>query len=406
TTAAYALAAANGWNVIELNASDSRNYESIRRVAKTGAVHDTFSATGEFLAAAQGRRTLVLLDEADNIFGREDRGGMKAILETIRETGQPVVLIANDLYALTRGSEALKSLCLTFKFQRIRKESVIAVLASVARAEGIDVAPEALSAVAERSGGDLRSAVNDLQALAQGKTTLTVAETGAVGYRDGRATIFEALSTIFHTREADRARDAIRDLDEDPDTILLWLDENLPLAYVEAADLVEGTAALSRADIYLGRARRKRAYGLWAYALDMMTSGVATAKTGHARSSPWQFPRWLRVMSRSRGARAVRESLARKIAAATHTSTDVARQDTVPAIAAIARADETVAVAVCRALSLEEEEIELLFRADPTFGAKIVAAASSGPQGIQNDPKVAPPSQSTEAKSQVSLLDF
>src|SRR5687768_5391800 len=47
TSAAHALAAEMGWEVIELNASDARNATAIERVAGLGARHETFSATGE-----------------------------------------------------------------------------------------------------------------------------------------------------------------------------------------------------------------------------------------------------------------------------------------------------------------------------------------------------------------------
>ena len=46
TSAAHALAADMKWGVLELNASDSRNYAAIKRVAFSGAVHDTFSDDG------------------------------------------------------------------------------------------------------------------------------------------------------------------------------------------------------------------------------------------------------------------------------------------------------------------------------------------------------------------------
>ena len=42
TSAALALAEDYGWDVIEMNASDHRNADSIRRVAGLGAVSETF----------------------------------------------------------------------------------------------------------------------------------------------------------------------------------------------------------------------------------------------------------------------------------------------------------------------------------------------------------------------------
>src|SRR2546430_14214384 len=88
TSAALALAREMGWSVVEMNASDSRNADAIRKDATRGAVLQTFSDSGEFLRADQGGRKLIVLDEADNVFGREDRGGIGAIVETVQTSGQ------------------------------------------------------------------------------------------------------------------------------------------------------------------------------------------------------------------------------------------------------------------------------------------------------------------------------
>src|SRR4030067_169472 len=110
TSAALALAADRGWAVVEMNASDKRNAEAVKNVALRGAVTQTFSDRGEFLSTAKGGRKLIVLDEADNLLGREDTGGIGAIVDAVRRTGQPVVLIVNDYYGLTRRSPSVKGL--------------------------------------------------------------------------------------------------------------------------------------------------------------------------------------------------------------------------------------------------------------------------------------------------------
>src|SRR3989454_6414305 len=144
TSAALALARDMGWAVVEMNASDRRNAEAVREVALRGAVTQTFSDSGDFLTTAAGGRKLVVLDEADNLFGRQDTGGIGAIVDTIRQARQPVVLIANDYYGLMRRSSSLRSLCRTIKFKSIHPSSAKAVLRQVARAEGVDVPEEVI----------------------------------------------------------------------------------------------------------------------------------------------------------------------------------------------------------------------------------------------------------------------
>src|SRR6266516_2048814 len=205
TSAALALASEMGWSIVEMNASDSRNAEAIRKVATRGAVLQTFSDTGEFLEIENGGRKLIVLDEADNIFGREDKGGVAAIVEMIQRTQQPVVLIVNDYYALTRRSSSLKRLCKTIKFQGVHEDAMKNILRTIASREGVEVADDVLEVIVERAGGDLRSAINDLESLAVGKRSLVAEATRSLGYRDRARTIFPVLEEILRSGDARRA---------------------------------------------------------------------------------------------------------------------------------------------------------------------------------------------------------
>ena len=91
TSTAHALARDLGWEVIELNASDQRTAGVIEKVAGSAAS----------MNALFGGKRLIILDEADNLHGTADRGGMRAIAGIIKSTLQPIVLIANDIYGLT-----------------------------------------------------------------------------------------------------------------------------------------------------------------------------------------------------------------------------------------------------------------------------------------------------------------
>src|SRR5207249_11487997 len=119
-----------------------------------------------------------------NVFGREDKGAIGAIVEMIQETRQPVILVANDYYALTRRSSSLKRLCKTIKFQGVHEDAMKNILRTIASKEGVEIADEVLEVIVERSSGDLRSATNDREALALGKRSVLADATRALGYRD------------------------------------------------------------------------------------------------------------------------------------------------------------------------------------------------------------------------------
>ncbi|MBI4392294.1 MAG: replication factor C large subunit [Euryarchaeota archaeon] len=361
TSAAHALAHDMGWGVIELNASDSRNEEAIRRVAGAGSKHRGFGADGSFVKDTNAGRTLVILDEADNVFGREDRGGVKAIAETIRETAQPMILICNDQYELQRRGASLVNQCKVVKFSHVMKNAIPPVLRNILKAEGMTAEPEALINIAERSGGDLRSAINDLQALTAGKTELKAADVEAIGFRDARASIFDAVREIFKSEKIDSVRTVLFDLDETPDMLLLWLDENLPLEYKDPADLVEGLAWLSRADTFLGRTVRTGNYGLWQYAKETAAFGVTVAKRRrYPGFTPYRFPTYLKKMSTARAIRETRKSASRKVGEALHVGRRVARNDVFPFLRTLFTNVPTLGGKFVHDFDVEDHELALI----------------------------------------------
>jgi len=360
TSAALALARDMGWAVVEMNASDRRNAEAVREVALRGAVTQTFSDSGDFLTTAAGGRKLVVLDEADNLFGRQDTGGIGAIVDTIRQARQPIVLIANDYYGLMRRSSSLRGLTRTIKFKPIHPSSAKTVLRTIAKAEGVDVPDEVIEYIGDHCDGDLRGAINDLELVARGETAVTSKAVDSIGARDRESSVYVALEEIFRSGDAKRARDSIRDLDESPEDLILWIDENLPLDYRRPDDLERGLQALQRADEYLARTRRRQQYGLWAYASDMMTMGVAAARRGRYAGGQYAFPQWLLKQSRARGRRAVRNALAGKLARYLHASRALVLTDVLPAFRYLYTNDGDFKFAATLDLGLEDKEVAFL----------------------------------------------
>src|SRR6267143_3877216 len=360
TSAALALANDMGWAVVEMNASDKRNADSVRKVALRGAITQTFTDAGEFLTTAAGGRKLVILDEADNLFGREDSGGIGAIVDTLRKAGQPIVLIANDFYALPRRSSSLRSLCRTIKFKSIHPSSAKAVLRQVAKGEGIEVPDVVIEYIADHCDGDLRAAINDLELVARGESVIPTKAVESIGARDRESSVYAALEEIFRSGDARRAKESARNLDESPEDLILWIDENLPTDYRRPDDLERGFRALGRADEYLARTRRRQQYGLWAYASDLMTMGVSAAREGRVGGGQFFFPQWLMKQSRARGRRQVRNALAAKLGRHLHMSRRTVLTDALPAFRTLYGSDGDFKVAATLDLDLDEKEVAFL----------------------------------------------
>lgn len=408
TSSALALANDFGWDVIEMNASDHRNADSIRHVAGMGAISETFSLDGEFLTTAEGRRKLIVLDEADNLFGREDYGGARAIIETIKETGQPMILIVNDYYALTRKASAVKSLAENVWFHRLNDRTVASVLERLAGEEGVDVDREVLERVAGNAGGDLRGAINDLQMLVEGRTAVGSADADALGRRNQGIELDAALRDMFGARTARDARDATLGINKTPEELILWIEENIPLEFRSPSEMAGAFDALSRADIYLRRTRSLQHYGLWAYAREMMTSGVALSRRDGRRHAPsrYDFPGYLIMMSRSKGRRTSRAALCSKLAPLFHTSSRQIGSSILPYLRSLGKHDRQLLVRVGVDADLDDGDVAFLLQEDP--GSETVDDIISEMRQLRTRGHGAPV-HSTDAastKRRKSLSDF
>ena len=390
TSAANALAKDMDWDIVEMNASDQRNGDAIKKIALKGASFNTFTEDGEYGNAKEGKRKLIVLDEADNLFGREDRGAVPAISELIRNAKQPVMLIVNDFYALSRKSAVIKSETLQITFMRPRVTEIIKALDKIAKNENVSVDEDALRRMAENSNGDMRAAVRNLESLALGRDSVTAGDAEKLSDRIIRKDIYDLMNSVFREKDAMRARRMYMDVDEEPDHIMLWIDENMPLEFKDRGDLVRGYERLSRADIFMGRVRRRQYYGFWSYAGDMMSSGVNIARKTDMRSHErFRFPLYLMKMSRSKGIRAVKGTVCSKLSMMLHTSTNRAANDILPYLQIMLRNDQPMAVSLAAALDLEAEEIAFLLgtKVDSKAVKEIISSTSPAKGKIPADRK-------------------
>lgn len=258
------------------------------------------------------------------------------------------------------------------------------ILRTISSKEGVEVADDVLDVIVERSSGDLRSAINDLESLAVGKEALFAEATRSLGYRDRELTIFPVIEEILRSGDARSARDAARELDESPEDLVLWVDQNLAHEFSRPDDLARGYDALSRADIYLGRTRRRQKYGLWSYASELMSSGVAVARKGRARGGQLEFPHYLIQMARSRAGRGARNSVAKKLAGYLHVSQSLVLSELLPTIRVLFAGDEELRIQLTAELGLDERELAfLLGETETSHAVKHLlekAARVSGPR--------------------------
>jgi len=217
----------------------------------------------------------VILDEADNIHGNYDRGGASAITELVKESGQPIVLIANDYYDMARG---LRNATQEIEFRDVSARSIVPVLRDICRKEGIEFESDALERIAERNRGDLRGAINDLQAATEGRDSIAV-EDVVTGDRDKALGLFPYLDAVLKEESAEEALQSAYAVDETPDDLTKWIENNVLDVY-DPSEVVRAYDFLANADVWLGRVRATQNYSYWRYATDNAAAGVAAARDG------------------------------------------------------------------------------------------------------------------------------
>jgi replication factor C large subunit len=294
TAIAYAVKEELGWDLVEMNASDLRNDEMVERVIGMASSSSTLS----------GRRRLILMDDVDSM-QTADRGGKNAIREAISAARQPVILTAVD--AWEKGLSPIRSLCELVELRKINKHSIAGVLKKIAAAECIDINGEGMDAIADNSNGDIRSAINDLQAL------------NLSGSRDRKRSIFDVLRTIFKATGYLEARNAGFEVDLDHDMFKYWIDENIPGEYRGKEEVAKAYRMLSDADLFDGRIYRRQYWGFLRYSNDLLSAGIALSKeTTSNHFVSYSFPSYIRNLGSAKAAKAMKKAIGKKIAKVCH----------------------------------------------------------------------------------------
>jgi len=335
--------------LIEKNASDYRTEEKIRQFAGLASQYSGFF----------GRKRVILLDEMDGVHGTADRGAIPAVTKIIKNTRCPIVLTANDFWNKKFVAFRDKKKYLIIEFKKLPAREVLKHLKRICAKEDIAAEEEALNFIAQRSEGDVRSAVNDLQALTQGKKKLTYDDVSWLAYRDRKDVIFTVLRQVLYGKSCNAAKQAVDMADVDLDMLFEWIYENAPHHFNVPSELANAMEALAIADLYRGRIRRTRDWKLMRYVIDFMTAGVAMARDKSKPSGwiPFRFPQRIRALSASRAERGKKREIGTKIKLKMHVSVAVAQKDVLPYLRVIFESNPGMAAGLTEWFNFDEEEV-------------------------------------------------
>ena len=137
---------------LDLNASDERGIGMVREKVKK------FS---RFAGMVDVPFKIIILDEADEMTS-DAQTALRRIIEDAAKICR-FILIANNVSKII---QPIQSRCAAFKFTSVSEQDVIARLEEIAKKEKVKTDKKGLKAIYEYTDGDLRHAINLMQATA------------------------------------------------------------------------------------------------------------------------------------------------------------------------------------------------------------------------------------------------
>lgn len=322
---------------LELVELDDDHMDDAASIASTGSLY--------------GRRRLVLIENADGV---SDIRKVSSFLETAKS---PVVLTTTDVKS--KRLTTIRKMCHEIQLRRQQPATIAGHLDSICRQENVTAEKEALLAIAGNSGGDMRSAITDLETASKGKKAVTKMDVEELYTRDSKGDIYKTLGVIFNGKDINEIVGSTWNLDSDPKNTIFWIEENTPNIIQGATQLSDAFRCLSRADLFLGRAEGRRYWGFWRYANELMTAGVNASIEKHGYAM-YRFPSYFMAMSRTKAERAFSKSIGGKIGGRVHESSNTVAREYVPLLRILLKKGRVNADDLKREYLLSDEEVEYL----------------------------------------------
>mmetsp|Transcript_13494 Transcript_13494/g.19821 ORF Transcript_13494/g.19821 Transcript_13494/m.19821 type:complete len:344 (-) Transcript_13494:239-1270(-) len=146
--------------VLELNASDARGIDVVRNKIKMFAQKK--------VTLPPGRHKIIILDEADSMTSQAQQA-LRRTMEIYSNTTRFALACNNSEKVI----EPIQSRCAILRYAKLADEEVLQRLQEVCQAEKLDHEPAGLEALIFTAEGDMRNALNNLQATNSGFGSIT-----------------------------------------------------------------------------------------------------------------------------------------------------------------------------------------------------------------------------------------
>ena len=339
TTLAHVAALETNSEIFELNASDLRNKIKLNEILKPAIEQKSLTKNNK----------IILVDEVDGI-SATDRGGLIELISLISSSNYPIIITANDIW--DRKFSELRQKCDLVKLKELDYQTIKDVMICLLKKEKLFIDNKILTVIAVKARGDLRAAINDLQAASNIKDL----SPDLFDERNKEIDIFNALRSIFKSKPTNELLSIFDSVNMSIDDIILWVEENIPIEYKGEA-LAKAIDALSKADIFKGRIYKQQYWRFLVYENILLSYAISASKSGQIPGGFTSYKKPTRIlkiwMHNQRTQQ--KKTIAQKYAAYVHVGVKRAMHE-FPIIKQIINSKPGIA----KELRLDEEELEYL----------------------------------------------
>ncbi len=311
-----ALASQENAEIIEINASDKRNKNSVLEILEPASQQ----------VSLFGSNKIIFVDEIDALSGTKDRGGVSALADIIKKTKFPVFLTANDPWS--SNLKSIRKISEMISMSKLSPQQIFNYLKKICKKENIAYEDKAIMKLAYSVGGDLRAAINDLEVMST-KEKITL-DTLKLWGREKDEIIQDVLKLIFKSRSSESLNSAVFNLDISAEDTMLWVEQNVSKEY-SGEDLLKAYNCLSLSDIFFSRIMRWQHWRFLFYASYFSTTGVQQAKENIKSSLVYHTkPEFFLNMWKMSAKKKKYKELAEKFSDKLHASTKQLQKDFAP----------------------------------------------------------------------------
>lgn len=310
SSAATIIAKQLGFEVVEVNASDTRGASG--KDVKEGVGGKASNAIREMVTnravnffTGKPKKMCLIMDEVDGMSGG-DRGGVQELIACIKISKIPIICICNDKY--NQKLKSLQNYTMDLPFVKPTKVQILKRMLKIAQDEGITMSEAAMEALIETCSNDIRQIINQLQMRRLTKQTFEFDDVKSLAKKDLDMGPFTAMDKLTN-RDAGllTVTERLNLVFQDSDLIPLFVQENYlqyrPFAARNDAERLQIVAnaatCISHGDIMNRSVRMKQNWGLMPYA-NMVSSVMPASMVRGGRETFHEyernfnrFPGWL-----------------------------------------------------------------------------------------------------------------